>query len=101
MKALCARKKRLAAAVGLILAAGLGYAAWVRATGLGVPCPFHALTGLYCPGCGITRCLSALFAGQLAGCPAQQCRHSSAGALFCLAGLGGGARATLPAAACG
>lgn len=33
MKALCARKKRLAAAVGLILAAGLGYAAWVRATG--------------------------------------------------------------------
>ena len=32
------------------------------------------------------------FAGQLAGCPAQQCRHSSAGALFCLAGLGGGAQ---------
>lgn len=31
-----ARKKRLAAAVGLALAAGLGYAAWVRATGLGV-----------------------------------------------------------------
>ena len=64
MKALCARKKRLAAAVGLILAAGLGYAAWVRATGLGVPCPFHALTGLYCPGCGITRCLSALLQGS-------------------------------------
>lgn len=33
-----ARKKRLAAAVDLALAAGLGYAAWVRATGLGVPC---------------------------------------------------------------
>jgi hypothetical protein len=64
MKALCARKKRLAAAVGLILAAGLGYAAWVRATGLGVPCPFHVLTGLYCPGCGITRCLSALLQGS-------------------------------------
>ena len=59
-----ARKKRLAAAVGLALAAGLGYAAWVRATGLGVPCPFHMLTGLYCPGCGITRCISALLQGN-------------------------------------
>lgn len=59
-----ARKKRLAAAVGLALAAGLGYAAWVRATGLGVPCPFHMLTGLYCPGCGVTRCISALLQGN-------------------------------------
>ena len=59
-----AQKKRLAAAVGLALAAGLGYAAWVRATGLGVPCPFHMLTGLYCPGCGITRCISALLQGN-------------------------------------
>lgn len=30
------------------------------------PCPFRVLTGLYCPGCGSTRCLSALLHGDLA-----------------------------------
>lgn len=29
-------------------------------------CPFHALTGLYCPGCGSTRSLHALLHGDLA-----------------------------------
>ena len=27
-------------------------------------CPFHALTGLHCPGCGSTRALHALFTGH-------------------------------------
>ena len=31
-----------------------------------VPCPFHALTGLYCPGCGSLRALHQLFHGHLA-----------------------------------
>ena len=30
------------------------------------PCPFYALTGLYCPGCGSTRCLHALVHFDLA-----------------------------------
>jgi len=28
------------------------------------PCPFHWLTGLYCPGCGATRALHALLHGD-------------------------------------
>jgi hypothetical protein len=30
------------------------------------PCPFHALTGLYCPGCGSTRALHALLHADFA-----------------------------------
>ncbi|RZA27824.1 MAG: DUF2752 domain-containing protein [Lysobacteraceae bacterium] len=31
------------------------------------PCMFHALTGLFCIGCGLTRALHALVHGDLAG----------------------------------
>lgn len=30
-------------------------------------CPFHVLTGLYCPGCGTTRAAHHLLHGDLAG----------------------------------
>lgn len=29
------------------------------------PCPFHEITGLYCPGCGTTRALHALLHGSV------------------------------------
>ena len=55
------RLRRLSAGLALVLAAGLGYAGWVHLTHLAVPCPFHAVTGLWCPGCGVTRmCLALL-----------------------------------------
>ena len=55
------RKRRLLAGCGALLASGLGYAVWVRRTGLAIPCLFYAVTGRLCPGCGVTRlCLALL-----------------------------------------
>ena len=35
------------------------------------PCPFYALTGIWCPGCGSTRCLHALVHLDLPGAMAM------------------------------
>lgn len=43
-----------------LIAAGFLYAAAIRITGLSVPCLFHEITGLSCPGCGITHMCLAL-----------------------------------------
>lgn len=49
------------------------------------PCGFHALTGLYCPGCGNTRALAALLHGDIAGSLAKNILLIPA--LICLAVL--------------
>lgn len=60
------RRRRVLTAAVVLLAAGLGYALWVHVTGLALPCPFHAVIGLKCPGCGVTRMCLALLRGDLA-----------------------------------
>ena len=42
------------------LLAGCFYAVFVEMTGWGIPCLFRLVTGLDCPGCGVTRMCIAL-----------------------------------------
>ena len=61
---------RSAASVAAVAAAGLAGLVYVGlrdpARGGFLPCPFHAITGLWCPGCGMTRALHHLVRGDMA-----------------------------------
>jgi len=50
---------------GLAVCGGLAVLRLLYAVGLGLPCMFHLVTGLWCPGCGATRALVALEHGDL------------------------------------
>ncbi|UWX03841.1 DUF2752 domain-containing protein [Pseudoxanthomonas sp. NC8] len=67
-----ARALRIAGVASAAVAAGAGV--WLLRTydpnvagNPFPPCMFHAVTGLYCIGCGLTRALHALVHGDLAG----------------------------------
>ncbi len=55
----------IAAGIAGVLAAGFAWAGKPGRSGWLPPCPLHAVTGLYCPGCGGTRALHALMHGNL------------------------------------
>lgn len=59
------RVDRALSYVGILLAGGVGLSALYAATGVGIPCPFLALTGWECPLCGGTRMGAALLHGDL------------------------------------
>ncbi len=61
------RRLRTAALAAL---AGLCYYIETQTLGFTLQCPFHQLTGLFCPGCGITTACLALLRGDWAGAAA-------------------------------
>ena len=67
---LSSARPRSAARAGLpvtagILAGGVALSATYATTGIGLPCPFLAITGWQCPLCGGTRMGSALLHGDV------------------------------------
>lgn len=48
--------------LGLLLL--FGYYYLNKRFGLSISCMFYKITGLYCPGCGITRCFFAILEGD-------------------------------------
>jgi Protein of unknown function (DUF2752) len=59
------RAARAAGYVGALFAGGLALSALYATTGLGLLCPFRALTGWDCPLCGGTRMGGALLHGDV------------------------------------
>lgn len=55
-----ARLKKLLMNIFLLGMAGLLYGIFVSYTGLAIPCLFRKVTGLLCPGCGVTGMCVAL-----------------------------------------
>jgi hypothetical protein len=57
----------ISGACGLVAAAAYVGAVDPSERGVFPPCPFHALTGWWCPGCGLTRATHQLLHGDVLG----------------------------------
>lgn len=65
-------RRRVLGAAGIVAAAvAVAWCAGPLPPLWAPPCPWHALTGLHCPGCGSTRALLALAHGDVARAFAQ------------------------------
>lgn len=51
------RAKKVIKNTIILLITGLAYAGLCSVIGVGIPCPIHFSTGLYCPSCGVSRML--------------------------------------------
>ena len=60
------RLNKLMTGVVIAISVGLLYYFAVRLLGFGIPCPTYQFMGIYCPGCGTTRMLSALISFDFA-----------------------------------
>ena len=74
--------------VGSVALVGFGLGAVHLVTGLGLPCPFRALTGWLCPFCGGTHMVEALIRGDVAGAWAANPLALVVGALIGVRALG-------------
>ncbi|MCI7596733.1 MAG: DUF2752 domain-containing protein [Lachnospiraceae bacterium] len=72
------RLRQVSIRISLLFTAGIFYGLFSLYTGIRIPCIFHEITGLYCPGCGITGMCISLMQGDLLGA------ISSNPVLFCL-----------------
>lgn len=54
------RALKLSLKVAVAALSGLLYYLIISIAGVSVPCPFNLITGLKCPGCGVTRMLLAM-----------------------------------------
>lgn len=60
------RLLRVALIGGGLLILLVGYGVFYNVTGFGIPCMLHEVTGLECPGCGLTRAIAAVVRLDLA-----------------------------------
>lgn len=61
------RIRRVLRSALILLLSGSVYALFCTYTHIYIPCVFNLVTGLKCPGCGITHCFLALLQGDLSG----------------------------------
>ena len=55
-----ARRNKVICIALILTGIGALYALFIHFTGMGIPCPIYSITGLQCPGCGISRMVLAL-----------------------------------------
>ncbi len=60
-------KKKIIKIYSTILGLGLAYYIWILVTGLVIPCFYLKTTGLFCPGCGVTRMFLSLLKLDIVG----------------------------------